>query len=400
MAKIQKDLNSMPPIVLGICVPSSCDREGAISIVHTLFKKTNTTEDDVVCSNDPPNGQKGFNFGAIATIIILSLLGFLVLMGTIIDLILMSRLDAGGNITSNINGYDFVADGGTTHPVSINLPRYSRYSVQALIDTIPGTIFLAEFSALKSLRRIFTLKQKNDNESFLFINGIRVLALIWIIIGHSLSFGFSYASNVLDVFVWTHNIAFQLVINATLSVDTFFVISGFLTAILFARQVKKEKTVSYRLMILYYIHRYIRLTPTFLLIILVSINLTPYFGHGPVYPSQQGFESNGCRTKYWWTSILYVSNIIKPDDMCLNIAWYLHNDMQFHWIAPLSLIPFVTRRKPFAYFITILFVFIGIGSILNILLYYPNMSLNALTTFTNAVSFIKILMFIIFYFFL
>jgi len=382
LAKIQKDLNSMPPIVLGICIPSSCDREGAISIVHTLFKKTNTTEDDVVCSNDPPNGQKGFTAGAISTIIILSLLGFLVLMGTIIDLILMSRLDAGGNITSNINGYDFVADGGTTHPVSINLPQYSRYSIQALIDTIPGTIFLAEFSALKSLRRIFTLKQKNDNESFLFINGIRVLSLIWIIIGHSLSFGFSYASNVLDVFVWSHNIAFQLVINATLSADTFFVISGFLTAILFVRQVKKEKKVSYRLMILYYIHRYIRLTPAFLLMILVSINLTPYFGRGPVYPSQQGFEPNGCRTKYWWTSILYVGNIIKPDDMCLNIAWYLHNDMQFHWIAPLSLIPFATRRKSFAYFITILF-------------YYPNMPLNASTTFTNAVSFIKILMFII-----
>jgi hypothetical protein len=390
----------MPPIVLGICVPSSCDREGVVSIIHRILKKTNITEDGLICSNDPPNGQESLTYGAIVTIIILSLLGFLVLVGTIIDLILMSRLDASGNITANINGYDFVADGGTTRPISINLPGYSRFSLQALIDVTPRAVFLSEFSALKSLHRIFTIKQKNDNnESFIFINGIRVLALFWVIIGHSLTFGLTYTSNVLDVLVWTRNITFQLIINAILSVDTFFVISGFLTAILFVRQVIKEKKVSLRLIILYYIHRYIRLTPTFLLMVLVSINLTPYFGSGPVYPSQHGFETNGCRTKYWWTSILYVGNIIKPDDMCLGIAWYLHNDMQFHWIAPLSLIPFVTGRKSFSYLITILFVLIGIGSTVTILLYYPNMSLNSLTAFANEVNFIQLLMFIILHFF-
>jgi hypothetical protein len=75
--------------------------------------------------------------------------------------------------------------------------------------------------------------------------------------------------------------------------------------------------------------------------------------------------------------------------MCLSVAWYLHNDMQFHWIAPLVLIPFALGRKTFSYFLTILFVFIGIGSILTILLYYPDMSLNSLTAFADAVSLIS-----------
>ncbi|CAF5119921.1 unnamed protein product, partial [Rotaria sp. Silwood1] len=146
---------------------------------------------------------------------------------------------------------------------------------------------------------------------------------------------------------------------------------------------EKEGKLSFRLMILYYIHRYIRLTPTFLLMVLVSINLTPYFGHGPIYPKQEGFEFTGCRSQYWWTSILYVGNFVKAENMCLGVSWYLHNDMQFHWIAPLSLIPFVLRRKSFSFVITILLVLLGSGSILGILLYYPRISLDDMNGFAN-----------------
>ena len=171
-----------------------------------------------------------------------------------------------------------------------------------------------------------------------------------LLFGHSLLFGLTFASNTLDILVWSRNVAFQLITSAFFSVDTFFFLSGFLTAILFVRQVKKDDKLSFRTMILYYIHRYIRLTPTFLLAVAISINLTPYFGSGPMYPTQIGFETPGCRTKYWWTSVLYVGNIVKSDDMCLGVAWYLHNDMQFHWIAPLALIPFALGRKSIGIF--------------------------------------------------
>lgn len=262
----------------------------------------------------------------------------------------------------------------------------TRFSLHSRSEAL----LLAEFSAIKSLRRIFTNKEttsSSNNDSFVFINGIRVLSLFWIIIAHSLLFGLSYTSNVVDILVSTRNIAFQLISSAQFSVDTFFVISGFLTAILFDRQVKKDEKLSFRFMFLYYIHRYIRLTPAFLLMVLVSINLTPYFGKGPVYPIKQGFESQGCRTQAWWTSILYIGNIVRPDDMCLNISWYLHNDMQFHWIAPLTLIPFTLGRKKLSFFITTILVMIGIGSTLTILLYYPNMSVNNPTALTDHVSF-------------
>ncbi|CAF4600684.1 unnamed protein product [Rotaria sp. Silwood1] len=117
------------------------------------------------------------------------------------------------------------------------------------------------------------------------------------------------------------------------------------------------------------------------------IYLTPYFGHGPLYPVQQGFESTGCRNGHWWTSFLYIGNFFKSDNMCLSVTWYLFNDMQFHWIAPLALIPFVMRHKAIkaiGYIMTILFVLVSIGSILGLLLYYPSMVTHGLDISSNA----------------
>ena len=246
-------------------------------------------------------------------------------------------------------------------------------------------IFLGQFSALRTLSRIFTLKETDMNKTFAFINGIRVLSLLWVMFGHVFFYGLFYASNLIDVLSWSQNFAFQLINSGVLAVDTFFVLSGFLTAFIFVRQATKEK-LSFHFMIVYYLHRYIRLTPTFLLVVLISITLTPYFGTGPFFPSDQGFEPTGCRDHYWWTSILYIANLVKPDDMCLSISWYLHNDMQFHWIAPLALIPFVLGKKRIGFLIVALFIFVSIGSIVGILLYYPTMPANGLELSTPAVS--------------
>ncbi|CAF2706619.1 unnamed protein product [Rotaria sp. Silwood2] len=60
--------------------------------------------------------------------------------------------------------------------------------------------------------------------------------------------------------------------------------------------------------------------------------------------------------------------------------------MQFHWIAPLTLVPFVQRRKKIAYILAIMYVFIGMRSTLGLLYYSnynPNMMRNALEPSAN-----------------
>ncbi|CAF4253579.1 unnamed protein product [Rotaria sp. Silwood2] len=104
--------------------------------------------------------------------------------------------------------------------------------------------------------------------------------------------------------------------------------------------------------------------------------LTPYFSYAPAYPIQQGFESEECRNHYWWIVFFYIDNLIKPESICLNVSWYLFYDMQFHWIAPLALMPFVLGRKKIAYIIASMHIFIHIGSTLGLLLHYPNLNPN------------------------
>ncbi|CAF3851450.1 unnamed protein product, partial [Rotaria sp. Silwood1] len=360
---IVPDPSATTGISLGSCWPSSCDRHSIKNFMQSLFKRSNFTEDRLLCSSDAQRHRSNLTRGALVACIILALLGLLVLTGTVIDILHFSCADSSANLATNIN------DDEQGEKQSL-LPK--KNSVQIAFNT---SAFLAQFSAIRTLNRIFSINTNNNNDSFSFINGIRVLALFWVIFGHLFSFGAFYSSNLLDIIAWSNNLAFQLILGGQFSVDTFFVLSGFLTAIVFVREADKQK-FSFRFVLLYYIHRYIRLTPAYLLVILISINLTPYFGNGPAFPFEQGFESNGCRNQWWWTSILYISNLVQPDNMCLPITWYLQNDMQFHWLAPLALVPFIMRRKSIGFCVIILFVSVSIGSIIGLLLHYPYMTAN------------------------
>ncbi|CAF3458515.1 unnamed protein product [Rotaria socialis] len=367
-------------ITLGLCLPTSCNRQSIITLIQEILNVSSLNKNNLHCSNDRANEQHGPSSGTIALIIVLSFLVLLVFIGTIADIFLQVSVKPNEDEKSHSNGYHNLSEESSNKNVPVN----SVYPAsQYMAKPMPSIVFLAEFSAVRTLGHIFAIDKKENENSFVFLNGIRVLSLFWVILGHSFFFGLSYMSNILDLLSASRNFAFQLITSGVFSVDTFFLLTGFLTAVLFVRHARKEK-LSLRMMILYYVHRYVRLTPTFILVMFVSIYLTPYFGQGPLFPVQQGFESTGCRNGGWWTSFLYIGNFFKSENMCLSVTWYLFNDMQFHWIAPLALIPFVMKQRAIGYIMTILFVLVSIGSILSLLLFYPSMVTHALDISSNA----------------
>jgi hypothetical protein len=93
----------------------------------------------------------------------------------------------------------------------------------------------------------------------------------------------------------------QTIGNSTVSVDTFFLMSGLLASFLLLRELDRNKgkfNVG-----LYYLHRYLRLTIVYAFILGFIATLIVYVGTGPNWYSVNLF-SNNCRNA-WWRQFLY-----------------------------------------------------------------------------------------------
>ncbi|KXJ26852.1 Nose resistant to fluoxetine protein 6 [Exaiptasia diaphana] len=95
----------------------------------------------------------------------------------------------------------------------------------------------------------------------------------------------------------------------------------------------------------FYLHRYLRLTPTYMFCILFFTSLFKHVGEGPLWDITQ--LTNKCNTK-WWTNLLYINNFYPEEflDECMRWSWYLANDFQFYCIAPLFLYAMYRFKLP------------------------------------------------------
>ena len=139
------------------------------------------------------------------------------------------------------------------------------------------------------------------------IDGVRAISMTWVIWGHTYFYSVNQMDNqikVLDAFVapWYQHIG-----NAVLAVDTFFVLSGFLTAFILIKKFQKNSSPGF--MAKLYLHRYLRLTLIYAIIIIFNMGFLGRYGIGTMVRYIGDPSAETCR-KYWWRNLLYVSNII------------------------------------------------------------------------------------------
>jgi peptidoglycan/LPS O-acetylase OafA/YrhL len=96
------------------------------------------------------------------------------------------------------------------------------------------------------------------------------------------------------------------ILNSTVSVDTFFVLSGLLVTYNVLKMLARTKG---KLNIpMFYVHRYLRLTPVYAVLVGVMATLVPYTGSGPYWVIMERWGEI-CETN-WWTNMLYVNNFV------------------------------------------------------------------------------------------
>ncbi|XP_033105100.1 nose resistant to fluoxetine protein 6-like isoform X2 [Anneissia japonica] len=331
-------------LAVGICVPDSCS-EGALDILlyEGLLKLTLAKELTAYVSC---NKEFEYNAGAISCLVLLSIIGVLIIAGTSYEFFTIYCVyqDDPLGFKTLTEEPDMINQEGSVqirpsptsngvHMMSAEEGSQSYISFSRFVKK-----FLLCFSLITNGSKI--LKPTQGQSSLHALNGIRVLSLFWVILGHTYFFPLSLFSNPLQIVPILSRFSFQAVGNATFSVDSFFFLSGLLITYLTLNYLKKNNgSLNWGM---FYLHRYLRLTPVYMLVIFIYTTLTPHFATGPMYsavfdPNPVGYE-NGmtyCQ-KYWWTNMLYINNLY-PTALgaeCLGWSWYLANDMQFFIISP------------------------------------------------------------------
>jgi peptidoglycan/LPS O-acetylase OafA/YrhL len=197
---------------------------------------------------------------------------------------------------------------------------------------------LFEFLVGFSLVRNFKSMIGPSPPGLAFLNGMRAISIMWVILGHSLDY-MNYAGVENYVHVITKDVlkpSAMVFPAAEFSVDSFFWLSGFLVAWLTLTELKTKKRINW---FLYYFHRIWRLSPAYFYALFFYMFISTHLAEGPMWPKYLEMVEDTCG-KYWWTNIIYVNNFIPTywNSQCFLWGWYLAVDMQLYIIAPVILV--------------------------------------------------------------
>lgn len=213
-----------------------------------------------------------------------------------------------------------------------------------------NSTFLQAFSLIGRNGTLTKLVEQPPPKPTDSLNGLRVLAMAWIILGHSFLMpegvsGYSnpqdITSSILNKDSAENNPMLMLIIQAEQSVDTFFFLSGFLLSHLMLKELSNRGPNPVLAVLL----RYFRLTPSLALVMLVYYGIVPYLASGPFAVILQDSIFRRCDGS-WWSELTYTMNFIPfdSDKVCMGWTWYLGDDMIF-FVLGCVLVPIYHRKK-------------------------------------------------------
>ena len=353
------------PVQFGMCFPSSCSAKG---FYQTFFQSKNgviyttsytdkasaTTYTIIVRPPLPPRFSPfpvnpqcpwrdlDWTTSSVIVLVVCCVLAGLVLAATLLDLLLWVKGDVlpsrhpeveeppatigSAEVKHSINEDEpFISAEHKSKTKGIGENRYIEFLKDLMLS----------FSLYKTIPVIMSTHQPAHAISC--INGIRVISIFWVILGHTYFWAlitgvvenlFEAIQTVPDRFL------FQPIDNTYFAVDSFLMLSGLLMCYLGMRDMERRQgKFPY---VFFYLHRLLRLSPSYYFIVFFSFKILPYIGSGPLWY----FTDVHYCEKYWWTDLLYINNFY-PNDLaktCYVIGWYVAINMQFFIISPIFLL--------------------------------------------------------------
>ncbi|CAI4222566.1 unnamed protein product [Auanema sp. JU1783] len=299
-SSVQEQLYEKPMLGLDVCIPKSCEQE-LQSFAHKHVPFTEVC--DVHCMEE----ESRLTFGSYVVLGILGTCLTISLVGTLIDY--------------------YIVDPQLTH---------SAIEFNFWIECILC------FSLYSNIRDVFSTTQKPGQITML--NGVRAFTIAWVIAGHVLLVYLMMSDNSLVIKNITNDFNMMWLVNAYFSVDTFFYITGFLIGFLFFKQAKTDKNFAFSISrwFMYYLHRLVRISPAYYIVIAFHTWVTPELLRKSVLAFTY-YPLDSCK-RIWWRNFLYISNYKDLDNTCYISSWYLSTDFQIFAFTPVVLIMFAHNR--------------------------------------------------------
>ena len=330
-----------------LCVPTSCNAS-AMEYVLQLLNQTIETRLGLYLdpsltsylsfSLDPP----GLTTGAIVMIIVCCMIALLVVVSTFVDGLLCD----GPLLHDCFNKQKLQQQNQSMQDAEANYKYEEKRPLLKEPLRNPSVLYelMTAFSLYKNIPMILSTRQPPS--AITSINGVRVISMFWVIMCHVFTLTgamFPALRNVAQVIMDViPRFTSQVIINGFLSVDSFFFLSGVLVSYLTLREMKRRNGKFP--LVPYYLHRILRLTPTYMFFLLFYWFIAMYLSQGPpmfqLIAGPDGKQQSNCRA-YWWTNLLYINNLYPSSlsEECMSWSWYLANDMQFFVISPLIIVP-------------------------------------------------------------
>eukprot|EP00095_Tigriopus_kingsejongensis_P009192 maker-scaffold299_size217019-snap-gene-0.13 protein:Tk09192 transcript:maker-scaffold299_size217019-snap-gene-0.13-mRNA-1 annotation:"hypothetical protein DAPPUDRAFT_103117" len=297
----------------GVCFPSSCSRKESDAIIQTTLSRFNqepyiwymSTIVGISLSD-----QHALDAWDISFIALISILACLVVSGTAYNILDENKW------------------------ISVPHNDWSQ--------------FILGFSVLINGRKILSAqKPAPGGDHLTAINGIRFFSMCWVIVSHSYGlFQLSIpVNNSLKINTFFNTFGVQFILNGYPCVDSFFFLSGtFVTYMTFKEIQRANGNFN---IIIFYMHRYIRLTGVYFVVMLFRTSLMRYLAIGPNQITEDMVQN--CR-EVLWRHVLYINNFYSthnPDKnaYCAGPSWYLAADMQMFVVAPLLIYPMLKIKK-------------------------------------------------------
>ena len=300
---VVKVYNKSPPLLLALCGPKVCTESDYLQLsLPTIPPPLQSPYTVVFPTEYQESAYSNYTPGAIFMLILISALTALSIFASIADYFL------------------------------------SQNSKEIL--AIKAVLCFSITSNVQKLLTSRTQERLGKTDTLEILNAVRVMSIGWVVLGHTcINYIFIAATSNYDTLmdILTQP-SYIVVYGAFYAVDTFFWLSGLLMAYLFIIEVNKKNKFTPGNLGLFYLHRYLRITPVFMFCLLFVWTMQVHLGSGPLWFDIESLIGD-CE-EYWFASLIYLNNFIAnwESSSCLAVSWYLANDMQLFIISPIIIL--------------------------------------------------------------